>query len=73
MSQSGSKSKTFDRIVQAHLQALKRAEAEVAMALFNSEQTDPSVAEVPRQPHARERESFTKQPTYPIGRGAHTA
>ena len=55
VSQSGSKSRMFDRIVQAHLQALKRAEAEVAMELYNSEQRDPSVAEVPRQPSARER------------------
>ena len=56
VSQSVSKAKMFDRIVQAHLQALKRAEVEVAMELYNSVQKDPSVAEVPRQPSARERE-----------------
>ena len=41
VSQSGSKSRMFDRIIQAHLQALKRAEAEVAMELFKSEQREP--------------------------------
>ena len=56
VSQSGSKVRMFDRIVQAHLQALKRSEAEVAMELYNSEQKDPSLAEVPRQPSVRERE-----------------
>ena len=56
VSQSGSEVRMFDRIVQAHLQALKRSEAEVAMELYNSEQKDPSLAEVPRQPSVRERE-----------------
>ena len=56
VSQSGSKVRMFDRIVQAHLQALKRSEAEVAMELYSSEQKDPSLAEVPRQPSVRERE-----------------
>ncbi len=58
----------FDRIVQAHLQA----EAEVAMELFNSEQKDPSVAEVPRQPNARERE-LHETTHIPYRAGAHTA
>ena len=54
VSQSGSKSRMFDRIIHAHQLALKRAEVEVAMELYNSEQREPLVAEVPRQPSARE-------------------
>ena len=56
VSQSGSKSRMFDRIIHAHQLALKRAEVEVAMELYNSEQREPLVAEVPRQPSAREME-----------------
>ena len=56
VSQSGSKSRMFDRIIHAHQLALKRAEVEVAMELYNSEQREPLVAEVPRQPSARELE-----------------
>lgn len=53
VSQSGSKSKMFDRIVHAHQLALKRAQVEVAMEQYQSEVRDPQVAEIPRQPNVR--------------------
>ena len=56
MSQSGSKTRMYERIIRSHRQSLSRSEAEVAMELFKSEQQEPSLAEAPRQPSARERE-----------------
>ena len=45
----------FDCIAYAHHLALRRAEVEVAMEQYNAERKDPEVAEIPRQPNARER------------------
>ena len=56
VSQSGSKTRMYERIIRSHRQSLSRSEAEVAMELFKSEQQEPSLAEAPRQPSARERE-----------------
>lgn len=55
VSRSGFKSKMFDRIAKAHLLALKRAEIEVAMLQCQEGLQEASVAEIPKQPAARER------------------
>ena len=55
VSQSGSKARMFDRIVKAHTTAMRRSEIEVAMKQYQDETRDVEIAEIPKQPTARER------------------
>ena len=45
----------FDRIVKAHTTAMRRSEIEIAMKQYQDETRDVEIAEIPKQPTARER------------------
>ena len=57
VSQAGSKARLFERIVKAHRTAMRRAALDVAAAMkqYEDEIQNVEVAEIPKQPTARER------------------
>ena len=55
VSQAGAKARLFERIVKAHRTAMRRAALDVAMKQYEDETQNVEVAEIPKQPTARER------------------